>query len=167
MPCIRRSLLTIRNVSPRFGSRFKTHRPESCRRVYLTCTADDGLSDNMLLERVSPNVLADLKALANIIQTSVEQIEAAVAASSLTIPSPDSTFTIESEEPRMNPDILTAGSLITSAAGQLMTLVRPAPLMIIDMMMQVRLNVLLCDEVLLTSRGNNVSSNCPLQSALR
>jgi hypothetical protein len=93
----------------------------------------NGVSDNMLLERVLPNVLADLKALANIIQSSVEQIEAAVTAGSLTIPSPDSTFTLDSEEPRMNPDILTA--------GQLMTLVRPAPLVIIDMMMQVRLNV--------------------------
>ena len=113
----------------------------------------NGLSDDMLLERMSPNVLADMKALANIIQSSVEQIEAALTTGSLIIPSPDSTFTLESEEPRMNPDILTAGSLIISAAGQLMTLVRPAPLVIIDMMMQVGLNVPLCNDVLLTTWG--------------
>ena len=144
----------ICNVSPSFGSRSTindTRRPESCHRVYLTCTADDELSDNILLKRVSQNALAEMKALANIIQSSVEQIEAAVTANSFTIYSADSTFTVESEAPRMHPDILSAGSLITSAAAQLMTLVRPAPLTVVDIMMQVRLNVILCHEVLLTT----------------
>jgi hypothetical protein len=111
----------------------------------------DELSDNILLERASQNALAELKALANIIQSSVEQIEAAVTANSFTIPSVDSTFTVESEAPRMHPDILSAGSLITSAAAQLMTLVRPAPLTVFDIMMQVRPNVPLCQKVLLTT----------------
>ena len=137
----------ICNVSPSFGSRSTindTRRPESCHMVYLTCTADDELSDNILLKRVSQNALA---ALANIIQSSVEQIEAAVTANSFTIHSADSLFTVESEAPRMHPDILSAGSLITSTAVQLMTLVRPAPLTVVDIMMQVRLNVLTTWEI--------------------
>ena len=137
----------ICNVSPSFGSRSTindTCRPESCHRVYLTCTADDELSDNILLKRVSQNALA---ALANIIQSSVKQIEAAVTANSFTIHSADSLFTVESEAQRMHPDILSAGSLITSTAAQLMTLVRPAPLTVVDIMMQVRLNVLTTWEI--------------------
>jgi hypothetical protein len=137
----------ICNVSPSFGSRSTindTRRPESCHRVYLTCTADDELSDNILLKRVSQNALA---ALANIIQSSVKQIEAAVTANSFTIHSADSLFTVESEAQRMHPDILSAGSLITSTAVQLMTLVRPAPLTVVDIMMQVRLNVLTTWEI--------------------
>jgi hypothetical protein len=41
----------------------------------------------------------------------------------------------------MHPAIQSAGSLITSAAAQLMTLVRPAPLTILDITLQVSLNV--------------------------
>ena len=37
----------------------------------------------------------------------------------------------------MHPSIQSAGSLITSAAAQLMTLVRPAPLVVFDVVMQV------------------------------
>jgi hypothetical protein len=87
--------------------------------------------------------LAELKTLANLIQSSVEQIEAAVTANSLTFPSPDSTFTLESEAPRMHPDIASAGSIITSAAAQLMTLVRPAPLAVFDAMMQFQVSTAL------------------------
>jgi hypothetical protein len=37
----------------------------------------------------------------------------------------------------MHPGIQSAGSLITSAAAQLMTLVRPAPVVVSDVAMQV------------------------------
>ena len=90
-----------------------------------------------LLERVPQDVLAELKALANIIQSSVDNIEAAVNANAFTLPSSNVSFSLESEAPRMHPSVQSAGSLITSAAGQLMTLVRPTPLVIIDVMMQV------------------------------
>ena len=83
------------------------------------------------------DALAELKALANIIQTSVDNIEAAVNANALTLPSSNVPFSLESEAPRMHLSIQSAGSLITSAAAQLMTLVRPTPLVIIDVMMQV------------------------------
>jgi hypothetical protein len=71
-------------------------------------------------------------------QSSVEQIEATVTANFLSLPPPDSPFGLESEAPRMYPAIQSAGSLITSAAAQLMTLVRPAPLTVLDIVMQVR-----------------------------
>lgn len=134
----------IRDVSPYFRSLFPIsdiHRPEPCARVNFTFTSGDELSDNVLLGRVSSNALADLKALAKIIQSSIEQIEAVVTANSFAIPSPDSTFSLESEAPRMHPAILSAGSLISSAAAQLVTLVRPAPLTVFDIMMQVSADV--------------------------
>jgi hypothetical protein len=99
-----------------------------------------GVTYNVFFGRVLPDALAELKALANIIQSSVEQIEAAVTANSFTFPSPDSTFSLETEAPRMHPAILSAGSLITSAATQLITLVRPAPLTLLDTTLQVTLN---------------------------
>ena len=83
------------------------------------------------------DALAELKALANIIQSSVDNIEAAVNTNAFTLPSSNVPFSLESEAARMHPSIQSAGSLITSAAAQLMTLVRPTPLVIMDVMMQV------------------------------
>ena len=103
------------------------------------CTVDVDVSDSALHRSASQGALAELKALAGIIQSSVEQIEAAVNANSFTYPSPDSPFSLESEAPRMHPAIREAGSLITSAAAQLITLVRPAPLTLLDITMQVKL----------------------------
>ncbi len=92
-----------------------------------------------VLLRVLDDSLAELKALANIIQSSIEQIEADLSTNSLTFPSPDSKFSLESEAPRMDPDIQSAGSLITSAAAQLITLVRPAPITLLEISLQVSL----------------------------
>ena len=97
--------------------------------------------DSVLFRRASQDTLAELKALANIIQSSIEQIEDVVTANSFTFPSPDSTFSLESEAPRMHPAIQSAGSLITSAAAQLMTLVRPAQLTLLDISTQVSLEI--------------------------
>jgi hypothetical protein len=91
------------------------------------------------LERVSQDVLVELKTLANIIQSSIDNIEAVVDDNAFVLPSTNSPFGFESEAPRMHPSIQSAGSLITSAAAQLMTLVRPAPLVILDSVMQVHL----------------------------
>ncbi|KAI9437949.1 S-adenosyl-L-methionine-dependent methyltransferase [Lactarius indigo] len=85
---------------------------------------------------VSQDVLAELKALANIIQSSVDNIEAAVNANAFVLPPSNAAFSFESEAPHMHPSIQSAGSLITSAAAQLMTLVRPAPLVVLDVVMQ-------------------------------
>ncbi|KAF8498105.1 S-adenosyl-L-methionine-dependent methyltransferase [Russula emetica] len=78
------------------------------------------------------DALAELKALGNIIQSSIEQIEAVVSANSFIFPSPDSTFSLESEAPHKHPVVQSATSLITSAAAQLIARVRPAPLSVID-----------------------------------
>jgi hypothetical protein len=88
---------------------------------------------------VSRDALAELKALANIIQSSIEQIEADLSTNTLTFPSPDSTFSLESEAPRMHPDIQSAGSLITSATAQLISLVRPAQITLLSTALQVSL----------------------------
>ncbi|KAH9993364.1 S-adenosyl-L-methionine-dependent methyltransferase [Russula vinacea] len=90
-----------------------------------------------------PEALAELKALANIIQTSVQQIEEVVSANSYTYPSSNSTFSFESEAPRMHPVIQSAGSMITSAAAQLTALVRPAPLALFDIAQQFHLSTAL------------------------
>lgn len=86
---------------------------------------------------MSQDVLAELKTLASIIQSSVDGIEATVKANALVLPSSNAPFSFESEAPRLHPNIQSAGSLITSAAAQLMTLVRPAPLVVLDVVMQV------------------------------
>ncbi|KAH8978960.1 O-methyltransferase [Lactarius akahatsu] len=85
---------------------------------------------------VSQDVLVELKTLASIIQSSVDNIEAAVKANAFTLPPSNAAFSFESEAPHMHPSIQAAGSLITSAAAQLMTLVRPAPLVVLDVVMQ-------------------------------
>ena len=99
-----------------------------------------GVTYSVFFGRALPDALAELKALTNIIQSSVEQIEAAVTANSFTFPSPDSTFGLETEAPHMHPAVLSVGSLIASAAAQLTTLVRPAPLTLFDTVLQVTLN---------------------------
>ena len=58
--------------------------------------------DSVRFRRVSQDALAELKALANIIQSSIEQIEEVVTANSFTLPSPNSVFSLESEAPRMH-----------------------------------------------------------------
>ncbi|KAF8467039.1 hypothetical protein DFH94DRAFT_301018 [Russula ochroleuca] len=102
----------------------------------LSCRSAIVLIAQNAAGRISQDALAELKALANIIQSSIEQIEEVVTANSFTFPSPDSTFSPESEAPRMHPAIRSAGSLITSAAAQLITLVRPAPLTVLDITVQ-------------------------------
>ncbi|KAH9024032.1 O-methyltransferase [Lactarius deliciosus] len=85
---------------------------------------------------VSQDVLAELKTLAGIIQSSVDDIETAVKANAFILPPSNAASSFESEAPHMHPSIQAAGSLITSAAAQLMTLVRPAPLVVLDVVMQ-------------------------------
>ena len=97
----------------------------------------DGMDSK--LERVSQDVLAELKTLANIIQSSIDNMETVVNDNAFVLPSSNAPFSLQSETPRMHPSIQSAGSLITSAAAQLMTLVRPAPLVVLDAVMQVNL----------------------------
>ena len=130
--------LSISDPTP-LSSQPATSAAETVAATYVPHVGSIPSFDTTVHCRFSQDALAEMKALANIIQSSVEQIEAAVTANSCNLPSPDSPFSPESEAARMHPAIQSAGSLITSAAAQLMTLVRPAPLTLLDLMMQVRL----------------------------
>ncbi|KIP10225.1 hypothetical protein PHLGIDRAFT_266342 [Phlebiopsis gigantea 11061_1 CR5-6] len=70
------------------------------------------------------STIAELKALSDLIQASLTSIEATMTARSLDFPSPHTTMTMESEGPRMIPEVDEACSLIVSAAMQLIYSVR-------------------------------------------
>ncbi|KAH9179164.1 hypothetical protein EDB89DRAFT_1925708 [Lactarius sanguifluus] len=76
-----------------------------------------------------PGCFRGAEILANIIQSSVDKIEEVLSSNVLVLPSSNVPFTLESESPRVH-------SSIQSAAMQLMTLVRPAPLVVTDVAMQ-------------------------------
>ncbi|KAI0049517.1 S-adenosyl-L-methionine-dependent methyltransferase, partial [Auriscalpium vulgare] len=80
----------------------------------------------------------ELKALSSIIQTSIEQIEDAVKAHALEFPSPATPFSPDTEAARNLPDVVAAGVLITAAAAQITTLVRPPALTVLSYTMQAR-----------------------------
>jgi hypothetical protein len=67
----------------------------------------------------------------------------------------------------MHPVILSAGSLITSAAAQLITLVRPAPLTLFDTVLQVTLNDPSLPWIIANNVGIYQSSIFVLQRELR
>ena len=166
-------LSIFNNVSLYLKSSFvfsvsEVHRTESSLWVRQTCMADvKCLTAAPEARRVSQDTLVELKALADIIQSSVQQIEEVVIANSFSFPSPDSTFSPESEAPRMYPVIQSAGSLITAAAAQLMTLVRPVPSVLFDISMQVSMEAPLhyCRVLLTTCKRS--SSTYLLQCGLR
>ncbi|KAI9443140.1 O-methyltransferase [Lactarius indigo] len=85
---------------------------------------------------VSQDVLGELKTLANFIQSSVDKIEEVLRSNVLVLPSSNAPFSLESESPRMHSSIQSAGSLITSAATRLMTLVRSTLLVITDIVIR-------------------------------
>ena len=103
--------------------------------------------DSILFRRASQDALAELKALGNIIQSSIDQIEEVATANSFTLPSPNSIFSLESEAPRMHPAVQSAAFLIESAAAQLLTLVKPTPATLLDISAQV------CPKVLWRCHG--------------
>jgi hypothetical protein len=109
-------------------------RPTGFVCIYRRCQVPDCVP-----LRVSRDSLAELKALTNIIQSSIEQIENDLSINNLTFPSPDSTFSLESEAPRMRPDIQAAGSLIASAAAQLISLARPSQITLFEISLKVSL----------------------------
>lgn len=78
-----------------------------------------------------------MKSLASIIQSSVDKFKEILTANAFVLPSSNAPFSLDSESPRMHPSIQSAGSLITSAAAQLPTLGGSAPLVVLDVMMQV------------------------------
>ncbi|KAJ7028950.1 S-adenosyl-L-methionine-dependent methyltransferase [Mycena alexandri] len=102
-----------------------------------------GIFDRLLhrtnRKQMDPSVdaLAELKALAGIINTSIATIEASMKENSSTYPSPRAVpFTPQSEAARNIPEVQLAGSNIVSAASQLISIVRPPPLTLIAYALQ-------------------------------
>ncbi len=67
---------------------------------------------------------SELRALADLINDAVKQIEVACASRSQTYPLADEPFTPESEAARMSPDVLEASDIIVAATSQLASAVR-------------------------------------------
>lgn len=67
---------------------------------------------------------SELRALADLINTAVKQVESACASRSQTYPLADEPFSPQSEAARMSPDVLQAGDIIVAAASQLISTVR-------------------------------------------
>ena len=67
---------------------------------------------------------SELRALADLINNAVTQIENACESRSQTYPLADEPFTPQSEAARMSPDVLEAGNIIVAAASQLVSAVR-------------------------------------------
>ncbi|EKM60006.1 uncharacterized protein PHACADRAFT_250851 [Phanerochaete carnosa HHB-10118-sp] len=72
----------------------------------------------------TPNALSELKALSKIIQGSIDSIEASLMSKSMEFPSPYTPMSLESEAPRMQPEVDRACAVIVSAAYQLINSVR-------------------------------------------
>lgn len=72
--------------------------------------------------------ISQLRALADIILSSIDKIEAGLDSSGQTYPSADEPFNMEEELTRMSPDIAEPGSILVAAAGQLIAAVRLPPL---------------------------------------
>ncbi|TFY78717.1 hypothetical protein EWM64_g5297 [Hericium alpestre] len=74
------------------------------------------------------DALAELKALSNIIRENIDRLEATCKANGLEYPSSKAPYGPESEAARNLPDAMEAGSLIVSAATQLVAAVNPPPM---------------------------------------
>ncbi|THG93493.1 hypothetical protein EW026_g7759 [Hermanssonia centrifuga] len=70
------------------------------------------------------DAVKDLRALSNLINISVDQIENEMLSRGQTYPLLSEPYSPETEKPRMAPDILAAGSIIIAAAAQLIASVR-------------------------------------------
>lgn len=81
--------------------------------------------------------IQELKALSDIIKTSIDQIERTTKANGLVFPSPHTAFSPETEAARLLPDVVDAVSLVTAAAAQLTAYVRPPPMTVCSMAMLV------------------------------
>jgi hypothetical protein len=123
-----------------------THTVQPSTARYVLHVSSIGKRLTSTSRRASQDSLAELRLLGNIIQSSIEQIEAVAISNNFTFPSQDSPFNFKSEAPCFHPAIDSAGMLITSAAAQLMALVRPAPRTIADISMQVKLLVSLATD---------------------
>ena len=88
------------------------------------------------------STLDELRALSNLIDVSVKNIEKSMLDSGNTFPSLNEPFTLESEIARLNPAIMESASHIVAAASQLTAIVRPTGLSLAVTAFQVRFFIL-------------------------
>ena len=91
-----------------------------------------------LLKTKSMDAIIELKALSKVIHDSIQAIETIISSNNTNFPSPYTSFTMESEAPRMLPGVDQACALIISAAGQLISSVRSPMHSVTDTALQVR-----------------------------
>ncbi len=77
------------------------------------------MSDNNAQDTVK-----ELRALSQLINASIDEIEHAMVSRGQSFPLLNESYSLESEIPRMEPDMVAAGAVITSAAAQLIAAVR-------------------------------------------
>ncbi|THG99674.1 hypothetical protein EW026_g2708 [Hermanssonia centrifuga] len=77
------------------------------------------MSDNNAQDTVK-----ELRALSQLINASIDEIEHAMVSRGQSFPLLNESYSLESEIPRMEPDMVAAGTVITSAAAQLIAAVR-------------------------------------------
>jgi hypothetical protein len=71
------------------------------------------------------DALAQLKKLSELIQKSIEDVEAVITAKGLKFPSPSTPFTLASEAPRNIPEVAHSISIMVAAAFQLISVAQP------------------------------------------
>ncbi|EKM51830.1 uncharacterized protein PHACADRAFT_212446 [Phanerochaete carnosa HHB-10118-sp] len=76
---------------------------------------------------VSNTGVSELRALVDILQSTVDKLDETMASRGQTYPSLDDLYSIESEAPRSSPDVLALCDVLVSAAGQLIAAARPTP----------------------------------------
>ncbi|KAF8953241.1 O-methyltransferase [Flammula alnicola] len=81
-----------------------------------------------------------MTALVKLIADSVAKVDSFCASHNVKLPSLDEPFTLESEGPRMLPEVSEAVSHIVSAAAQLIAIVQPAPVTLMTTAIQVHVS---------------------------
>jgi hypothetical protein len=84
------------------------------------------------------DALSQLRALSEIIKTSIDRIESTTNANSVEYPSLDTPFTTESEAARNLPEVQEAGAQIAAAAAQLVASVYPPQVLLYKYSLEVR-----------------------------
>lgn len=92
-----------------------------CSSLFFELTTNDPHRPTMA---TSKSAASELRALANLINDAVTQIENGCASRDQTFPLADEPFTPQSEAARMSPDVIQASTLIVAAASQLVAAAR-------------------------------------------
>ena len=98
--------------------------------------------------------LQELQALVNLINTSFDEIKHACTTQGKDFPSLHEPFDLQAEAIVVFPEVLKAGSVITAAASQLATAVRPPTLSVFAQALQVLSSILSFDSMFAYARAS-------------